>query len=325
MRGAEGQAQLQQRFRGLNPQPERSEPRRSALLASAAGTAATPERDKRSWPRGRGCAVSRKPKTPPKSVLNHEGAPWPRSLLGMGTLVSAVRQRSAPGATANRRSFAETTANCSQLGPRREYSPAHGTSPNAFRRMARNGGTHPAEAGKRRTWSRLLQAPPGSHGSSSRDGAGIRGSRGIPAPPRCQPRAPFCPSPAVPLPLAAPKAAAPGTARAPGQHQPDPATRSHHRAEGTRGCTAARCRPTPRPGSPRVPKNQNKSLPGLGGPCTEPSRAASPGARLDALRETPAPGVSPKAGDKTSQVLQSPEGQGHSVVTRWGSSRTRRP
>lgn len=56
-------------------------------------------------------------------------------------LASAVRQCSGPGATANRRTFAKTTANCSQLGPGLEYSSAHGTSPNAFRRMVRNGGS----------------------------------------------------------------------------------------------------------------------------------------------------------------------------------------
>ena len=126
-----------------------------------------------------------------ESCIIHRELPWPWSLLQTGMLVSALRQRSAPGATANRRPFAETTANCSQLGPRLEYSSARGTSPNAFRRMARNGGSgaggrRPASGACPAKWGiciyaafrekeNVLEAPPGFHGSSSRDGAGIRG------------------------------------------------------------------------------------------------------------------------------------------------------
>jgi len=268
MRGAEGQAQLQQRFRGLNPQPERSEPRRSALLASAAGTAATPERDKRSWPRGRGCAVSRKPKTPPKSVLNHEGAPWPRSLLGMGTLVSAVRQRSAPGATANRRSFAETTANCSQLGPRREYSPAHGTSPNAFRRMARNGGTHPAEAGRRRTWSRLLRALTAAPQGMEQGSGGPEGSQHRPGASPGLPSAPAQPSPCLWQP---PKLQLQVRPEPPGSTSP---TQPRDPITGPRAPGAARpLAAAPRPGlaPPGCQKTKTRACPGWGGPARSPA------------------------------------------------------
>lgn len=67
---------------------------------------------------GWGCSVLHKPSFPPRAPLTesritHREGPWPRSPLQMGTLVSAVRQCSAPGTTANRHRFAETTANCS--------------------------------------------------------------------------------------------------------------------------------------------------------------------------------------------------------------------
>lgn len=204
-----------------------------------------------------------------ESCVIHRELPWLWSLLRMGMLVSAVRRCSAPGATANRRMFAETTANCSQLGPGLEYSSAHGTSPNAFHRMAGNGGSGargrrpatsacPAEGGD--LYLRCFQGKGkralGSSGLSRQLLEGRSGDPGIlrdPSTPwqqhKCQPKGPFYPSPASHpplhcdrLPLGSPKShqlpepGLRGGHKPKGKHQPDPATGSPQpgQAEDTR-------------------------------------------------------------------------------------------